>query len=545
VYAGQGKLTTVLATGGVGLRNRGFVASRMAGTLLRVKTSCCGAVLAGAVLLLSVAPTASANCESVPAGKSFWVRLLDPIASYSSKPGTSIRAILIQSPECNLLPVFPAGLEVDGHIVGIRRVGMGLKHETAMIQLSFDTLVTPSGEVLKIQAQVAEIDNARETVSSNGVIHGVNATNTPQGRITSRLIHLPTYNPYSDMGLVVYRAVTVLPEPEIYLPPSTDLRLRLVHPLDVADQPELPHPSLQMDEYERADVEALVEQVPVRTQTSYGKDADLVNLAFVGSEEQLQGAFAAAGWQKADPNSKNAFLKEFAAFLTFTSYPTMPISRQYLNGEVQDYTWQKSFDSYGKREHLRVWEEPQMVEGQPAWLGAYTRETSAALSVKYHKFIHHVERNVDEGANMLVRDLTLSGCVDSVRLLPRSNVPQLMMNATGDELRTDGMLTVVHLKNCNRPQIEYTRANPLIPIRPRSAVVRYIRNQVLLYKSDVIRGNVIYGAFDLCRMSIHSFRHRHDGTLEDDGQPLSPTSPETLLPTPTLMGSGYTPSADR
>jgi hypothetical protein len=47
----------------------------------------------------------------------------------------------------------------------------------------------------------------------------------------------------------------------------------------------------------------------------------------------------------------------------------------------------------------------------------------------------------------------------------------------------------------------------------------------------VIRGNILYGAFDLCRMGIHSFRHRHDGDGDiDDGLPLSPVSPQTLFP---------------
>jgi hypothetical protein len=34
-------------------------------------------------------------------------------------------------------------------------------------------------------------------------------------------------------------------------------------------------------------------------------------------------------------------------------------------------------------------------------LSAYTRETGAALSLKYHKFIHHIDRNLDDGINML------------------------------------------------------------------------------------------------------------------------------------------------
>ena len=481
-------------------------------------------------LAFSPAPASAADCEFIPAGKSFWIRLLDPVASYSSKPGTSVRAVLIQSPECGSRPVFPAGLEIDGDVAAVRKVGMGFVHDTAAIELRFHHLVTSRGDILPISAEVVEVDNARE-IARKGVIRGIRSTNTPQGRITSGLIHLPTYNPYGDVVLIVYRAFSILPEPEIYLPPGTDLRLQLTANLDVAGQPELPRVSFQLDEYERGDIEQLLQTVRERTTTSYGKDADLVNILLLGSQQQMQDAFGAAGWLPGDPNSSRAFFKQFGAFLTFNNYPTMPVSRQLLNGQPQDFTWQRSFDSYGKREHVRLWNQHATIEDRQAWLGAYTRETSAALSLRYHKFIHHIDRNLDDGVNMLVRDLTLSGCVDSVYLLPRPDVDSLMINSSGDEMRTDGMLTIVELKDCNRPSIEYTRFNPLIPIRPRSRVVRYFRNEVLLYKSDVIRGNILYSGFDLCRMGIHTLRHRHDGDqADDDGLPLSPVSPQTLFP---------------
>jgi hypothetical protein len=483
------------------------------------------------VLGLPCVRTASANCEFIPTGKSFWIKLLDPVASYSSKPGASVRAVLIQSPECGSTAIFTAGLEVDGEVVSVRKVGMGFIRDTASLEIRFDRLITSDGEILPISAQIVEIDNARE-VARNGVIHGIRSTDTPQGRITSGLIHLPTYNPYGDITLMVYRALSVLPEPEIYLPPGTDLRLQLKAPLYVANQPELPPVSFQPDEYERGEIEQVLQSTPERTTTVKGKDADLVNLLFLGTQQQLQEAFSAAGWLPGDPNSMRAFFKQFEAFLTFSNYPTMPVSHQLLNGQPQDFTWQKSFDSYGKREHLRVWSETQTVQKEQVWLSAYTRETSAALSVRYHKFIHHIDRNLDDGVNMLVRDLTLSACVDSVYLMSRPDVTRLMMNSTGDEMRTDGMLTIVQLKDCHRPSVEYTRSNPLIPIRPRSRIVRYFRNEILLYKSDVVRGNILYSAFDLTRMGIHSLRHRHDGTGDDidDGLPVSPVSPQTLFP---------------
>ena len=39
---------------------------------------------------------------------------------------------------------------------------------------------------------------------------------------------------------------------------------------------------------------------------------------------------AAGGWLPTDCNSSHAFLKEFWAFLNFSNYSTMPISRQLL-----------------------------------------------------------------------------------------------------------------------------------------------------------------------------------------------------------------------
>jgi hypothetical protein len=103
-------------------------------------------------------------------------------------------------------------------------------------------------------------------------------------------------------------------------------------------------------------------------------------------------------------------------------------------------------------------------------------------------------------------------------------------------MRTDGMLTVLDLQNCGAPDERFARGNPLIPVRPKWRVTRYFRTQIMTYKSDVVRGNILYSAFDLLRMSFHSLRHRHDVEVEDDGAPLSPVSPETLFPQSGVNG---------
>ena len=82
-----------------------------------------------------------------------------------------------------------------------------------------------------MSAEVEDVENAREQVK-NGVIHGVLSSDTFQGRINSRLIHMPTLNPYSDLGLIVYKATfPIFPEPEIYYPVGTDIRLKLKTPV--------------------------------------------------------------------------------------------------------------------------------------------------------------------------------------------------------------------------------------------------------------------------------------------------------------------------
>jgi len=285
-------------------------------------------------------------------------------------------------------------------------------------------------------------------------------------------------------------------------------------------------------------VEMLVQNNTPRTYTSHGKPADVVNLLFVGSRDEMRDAFKAANWTSGGKVSSGTVYHEFLAFLTASNYSGEPVTTQYLDGRRQDMTWQKSFNSYSKREHVRFWEETEPVMGQQAWLGAYARETSAVLSITNHKFIHHIDRNLDDGVNMLVRDLTLAGCVQSVQLFDRPDVQGTFQNATGDAMTTDGELTVVQLRACHSQGVDAAHAKPLIPIRPRSRIVRYLRTQVLVYKSDVVRGNLIYSGYFVACLGIHRLRH-HRGQVDDfdDGLPLSPVSPDTLFPQISLTGA--------
>lgn len=445
-------------------------------------------------------------CDQVPAGQSFEIRLLQPLASYSSKPNSSVRALLVESPECDGAPVFPIGTIVEGHVESVRRVGMGIRHETASLFVVFDRISPADGKPIELHSRIVEVDNARENVKK-GVIQGVLGTETPQGRITSRLKYLPTLNPYSDWGLVAYRAAfPIFPEPEIYFPAGTDMRLELTVSMPLENF--LPAES-SVREFSQAEKDTLTLQVqtlPDRTSTPKGQAADAINLVFLGSHEQLQSSFATAGWKDSDPASKKAVMRQFHAFLALKSYSTEPMSQQLLEGRASDITRQKSLNSYAKRDHSRIWSIDESWNGEQAWAAAGTRDTSAVLSVRRRRLIHHVETNIDDERDKIVRDLTVAGCVDAVFIAPRPASPRYFQNATGDDLRTDGNVSVVKLKDCEKPHFEVASTEDDLQSRPRSKFARYFRMQVLSFRGDVLRGNIIYGTYDLTRMSIHAYR---------------------------------------
>jgi len=101
-----------------------------------------------------------------------------------------------------------------------------------------------------------------------------------------------------------------------------------------------------------------------------------------------------------------------------------------MDGQRVSQTWEKGLDSYAKREHLRVWGRNDVIEGQTVWLGAMARETGAVLSVRQHKFIHHIDAEMDDGRGIMVRDLRLEGCVAAVYYVQRPRMAHAAMNAT-------------------------------------------------------------------------------------------------------------------
>jgi hypothetical protein len=444
-------------------------------------------------------------CDQLPAGETFRARLLQPVSSYSSKPGDKVRAILIESPQCAGLPIFPEGTPVVGHIQLVHKVGIGLRHEVAALEIEFDRIQPDSGPSIEMRARVLQVDNARERVK-NGVIHGIRSFNSPQDHLSSRVGYLATWHPDTMLILPAYHALfPVFPEPELYFPSGTDLLLELSSPLTAAGLSTVAFPDPEFAPGEWDDLENMALSFPERTTTAQGRDADVVNLAFVGSAAQLAQAFQAAGWNRSEAMSGRAALREIHAFLMLRNDADSPMTRQFLQGRPSDSNWEKGLDTIAKRDHLRIWTTPETWKGQPIWLSSSTRDVSAHLSLRKAQFVHYVEPNIDKERKRIVRDLTLAGCVDTVDDVARPATSHFAINATGGQMNTDGAIAVVKLRDCNHPLSKNDPEAPELAARPRSGFERYIRTQVLSAR-DLWRENPVYDVFAISRSSIVAIR---------------------------------------
>jgi len=396
-------------------------------------------------------------------------------------------------------------IPVEGRVVSAHRVGLGLVHETASLEVEFTKILPQQHSPIAISGRVEFADNTREALK-NGTMHGIRSTQSPQGQISSRLKYLPSIHLYPDPFLLGFKLLfPIFPEPEINLAAGTDLRVSLRDAVDVPSDltPVAVIPELSEEE-QRAATDML-SHVSARTVDRKAREADVIDVGFLGTEQQLNQAFRASGWKESDSVSKRTIAHQLNAFLSQTNYATAPISRQYYDSHLPDLNLEKTGNSYDKRNHLRIWKVGPADGDNLLWAGAAVRETGATLSLN-KGFIHHVDADLISEREAILRDLTAAGCVDSVSLVNSSGEAGAVLNSTGELLRTDGKVMVVHLKTCNA-DAEIAATTKATAFKPGSRFFRYVRKEILTVRSDLLRANCIYALFDLTKITARSVQH--------------------------------------
>lgn len=433
------------------------------------------------------------------------VRLLTPVSSYHSKRGDSVEALVIP-PACPQ-PVhpFPSEATLYGNVHRVHRVGLGLIHETARIQLEFTELRFPDGEKFNIATHLVNIDNARERVDRDGAIHGIRATDSISSRIGSRIAIEAFEHPFLlGPTLILESGLFRFPDPEIEYDRGTEMDLDALLP------DSLPEPGCLETENEAGTqapngLKPLVDALP---RWSYSKrqpqPMDLINLVFVGNRQQIEAAFTAAGWTGSRPNSMFAGLKVVRALAEEREYAFAPMRTLLLNGDEADLSLQSTLNTFEKRDHLRIWEQHEQWEGRGVWASAATRDVGTTFSMAHpFGFTHEIQGNVDVERDKVVSDLQLTGCVDLVEYVNRGP-------ATSPESRksiySDSRVAVVVLNDCEAPAQDFSDPSPV----PQPALtVRVLRRLTLTTRNHFLRDNIAWRSADTARIAVNAVRHWH------------------------------------
>ena len=187
-----------------------------------------------------------------------------------------------------------------------------------------------------------------------------------------------------------------------------------------------------------------LDDAPRHTTTAQGRAGDPVNVALVGSDEDLHRALAAAGWYAADPITLETSVRIAADVVLAKPYPHAPVSDLYLFGRKQDAAFEQPVGNSPKqRHHVRFW-RTRAVDGTgaPLWLGAATFDERVEISRTTGGVTHRIGADVDRERNKILLDAHHGGAVDTFYWMDRFHLRREGRNGGGDPYHTDGRLAV-------------------------------------------------------------------------------------------------------
>ncbi len=194
--------------------------------------------------------------------------------------------------------------------------------------------------------------------------------------------------------------------------------------------------------------------LPVRTYANLTKKilGDPINIAFEGTQRAIVAAFAAIGWQQADPLSvrHDARLAEDA--VAHRSYPTAPVSNLYLFGRPEDFAVEHERGSVAQRDHARFWDTTR--RDRTTGLDLFIGDASRDIAIKVLRTAtglpkgttHKIDGDLDAERTLIVDRLRAAGLVTAVVLEPGMGRTTTAVNGGGDRFTTDGRVAVVVLK---------------------------------------------------------------------------------------------------
>jgi hypothetical protein len=386
-------------------------------------------------------------------GQTMSIRLTTSVSSDRSRTGDPIEGV-VTYPLCTYgewmackpgqLLLSP-GTKVNGTVLFSQKAPD--KYSRPRLVLDFSNIVHKDGTTSPLYGRVIDVDDARETVRNNEILGIIQPHVT--GKVSLAFIAVSAITPIAGYAVNGARAVYGLSiRREILFPAGTDVQVQVVRPsmLKLKESwegwPTLPvTPKLR----------ALVEQAPMRTHTANGTASDVTNLMFLGTREEIISAFGEAGWFEAVPTGFGSDMKVVESTLRQTGYSNAPVSALMIDGRQPDLVFQKSLDTFAKRHHVRIWKLASTYEGREVWVGSSTHDIAVEHEKGMTKWTHRIDPHIDRERDWVESDLLFIGSATGYADVNRPAAPRTTANATGDDIVTDGVMSVVQVGPAKAP----------------------------------------------------------------------------------------------
>lgn len=401
----------------------------------------------GKCAILFVAAAVSVSAATVPAGAVLRLRLTSEVSS--NKPsGQPVSAVVIDPVTVNGTGVIGFGTQLTGITADAhpdQPAANGSNEIPATLRLNLTTIHGDHGESKPIACVLTGVDNARESVDQTGLITGITASNTFAALAEKGIAKVESKD--SLLGQLLSSATSsfVKPaDPAIDYKPGVEFTVKLTKALDwtpsgyMGDVPAVTPNSVLAN---------IVAEVPFRTVAlKPAKPSDLTNLMFIGTKEQIESAFKQSGWFASDPLGRASEMQTARAIIQDSGYNEAPMSILTLGGRPPDMTFEKQNNTFAARHHIRLWRVDQTFEGRPVFVAAATHDIKIYFSQTSRSVTHGIDPDIDHERTKVADDLLFTGQIEAMSLMPRTNIPKDISNATGDQLQTDDKIAVLEFK---------------------------------------------------------------------------------------------------
>lgn len=383
---------------------------------------------------------------SLPAGSALYIRLETPVSTKTSHLHGAVTARVVREVPAPASGVaIPRGSLVRGEIAKL--IPSSSPAQRARVLLKFDRLEIPGQPPLPCSTRVESVENARETVLTDGTIQGLLPSELPLAMIEKAAAKLG-----KQSGVDVEKeGASVLGKSDISIdyPAGTDLQLALEKPLELT-RVFSPSISQELPPDVLAAIQNLLVDAPERDEGKDGKPGDPINLVLVGNQNEIQRAFEKAGWLEPARASQESIWQATRAIIAEVGYGKAPVSDLYLFGRREDLAFAKMLNTVAKRHHLRLWRSTaRAAGGREIWLGAATHDNG--YDIRPGVISHAIDPNLDEERAKVGADLEVTGLITAERLIRRENPLSEGLTATGASWKTDGLLLAIDLNSTAAP----------------------------------------------------------------------------------------------